>query len=81
MRNSRGMSRLAESQLDLHQTGNSSGIPRLASEKNSLKSFEFQDPNPAVVLEAAVAADREWGVCVGGGSPPPTKSLNFFLPL
>ena len=34
------------------------------------------DPNPAVVLEAAVAADREWCVC-GGGSPP-QKVYTFF---
>ena len=33
------------------------------------KTLEIQDPNPAVVLEAAVAADREWGVWVGEAPP------------
>ena len=52
--------------------GNSQGISRLISEKKRLKkSLEIQDPNPAVVLEAAVAADREWGVW--GGEAPPQK--------
>ena len=58
-------------------------IPREFSvwlQKKSLKkSLEFQDPNPAVVLEAAVAADREWGVW--GVEAPTTKSFNCFLPL
>ena len=31
-------------------------------------------------LEAAGAADREWGG-VGGRSPPTRKSLNFLLPV
>ena len=33
------------------------------------------DPNPAVVLEAAVAADREWGVW--GGEAPPLVSSEY----
>ena len=72
MRNSPGIPHLVEGQLDLHQMGNSQGISRLISEKKFEKSLEFQDPNPAVVLEAAVAADREWGVW--GGEAPPLES-------
>ena len=55
--------------------GNSQGISRLISEKSLKKKLEIQDPNPAVVLEAAVAADREWGVW--GGEAPPLDLVNI----